>query len=217
MKNKSYVVIGLGLFGKSVATELYENGQTVLALDNSVDNIQEIADHVSRAVAVDATNRDNLIQLGVNKFDCGIVAMTGDLAASVLITMNLKALGVPQIICKAKTKTDREVLESLGATEVIIPEHVAAEKLSRRLLTPSFIDHFEISKDHSIIEMEVPKSWVGKHVMELNVRADYHVNIIAQKHGDQLNVIIDPKAPLIAGDVLVILGPDKALAKLGRL
>lgn len=208
---KSYVVIGLGLFGIQVARELYEQGQNVLVIDTNEKLINEYANKVSRAIIADAKKRDVLEQLGVDKYDCGIVATTSDLATSVLVTMNLKALGLKEIICKAQNETDKEVLETLGATTVIIPEKIAAGRLSKRLIQPKVLEYIEVSNEYGIIELEIPKSWIGKNIIELNVRAKYGVNVIAIKRGNKFDVSFDPKGEMIAEDVIVLVGDNKAL------
>ena len=117
---KSYVVIGLGRFGRELATQLYASGEEVMAIDTSEMIIDKIADRVTRAVAADARDIDVLKKLGVENFDRAVVAVGSDLAASALITMNLKTLEVPFIMCKAQDDTYREILERLGADRVII-------------------------------------------------------------------------------------------------
>ena len=127
---KSFAIIGLGLFGSQLAMDLFNEGHNVLVIDNDENIIEKIADRVSKAVTVDAKNREALSQLGIQKYDCVIVCTSNDLATSVIITMNLKALKVQKIICKVRDETDKEVLETLGASMCIVPEHVAAMKLS---------------------------------------------------------------------------------------
>ena len=127
---KSYIVIGLGRFGFELATRLYACGEEVMAIDTDDGLVDKIADHVTRAVAADAKDPDVLKKLGAENFDRAVVAVGSDLAASALITMNLKALNVPFIICKAHDDTYREILEKLGADRVIIPEREVADKLA---------------------------------------------------------------------------------------
>lgn len=214
---KSYVVIGLGLFGTEIAVQLYESGEDVMVIDINEELVEEYADRVSRAVAADAKKRDVLKRLGVDKFDCAIVAMTSDLATSVLITMNLKALGIEKIVCKAQNEADKEVLETLGATQVIIPEKIAADKLCRRVTHPNVLDYIELTDDYGIIEIQVPTAWVGRSIMNINVRAKYGVNIIAIKQENSLNMSFGADYVLKAGDVLVVLGSEKALGKAQKL
>ena len=127
---KSYVVIGLGRFGAELATRLYACGEEVMVIDTNEQLIDKIADRVTRAVAADARDADVLKKLGVENFDRAIVAVGSDLAASALITMNLKSLNVPFIMCKAHDDTYKDILEKLGANRVIIPEREVADKLA---------------------------------------------------------------------------------------
>ncbi|MGN0435711.1 MAG: potassium channel family protein [Wujia sp.] len=210
---KSYVVIGLGLFGTQIALKLYEMGNNVMVIDTNAALIEEYANNVSRAVVADAKKRDVLKQLAVDRCDCAIVAMATDLSASVLITMNLKALGVPEIICKVQNETDMEVLETLGATQVIIPEKLAADRLARRLNHPNVWEYIELSDHYGIIEMEVPKCWLGQSIKSINVRAKYGVNIIAIRQNDGVNVSFAADYSLKDTDVLVLVGDTKALNK----
>lgn len=211
---KSYVVIGLGLFGLQTALELYELGNNVLAIDLNEELINEYANMVSRAVIADAKKREILKQLGVDKYDCAIVATTSDLATSVLITMNLKALGIKEIICKAQNETDMEVLETLGATKVIIPEKIAADRLCKRLGKPNVLEYIEVSDKCGLIELDVPKSWIGKSVIDLNIRSKYGVNIIGIKRNDEIEVSFDPTSPMLTSDILVLIGDNDALNKI---
>lgn len=216
---KSFVVIGLGLFGLETAAELYELGCDVLAIDIKEERVNEHANKVSRAVIADAKKREVLKQLGVDKYDCAIVATTSDLATSVLVTMNLKALGLKEIICKAQNETDMEVLETLGATQVIIPEKIAADRLCRKLCKPNVFEYIEVSDKYSIIELLVPKQWIGKSVIDINIRAKYGVNVIAIKREEdvEMDVSFAPNSPLRAEEILVLLGDNDSLNKVQKV
>lgn len=214
---KSFAIIGLGLFGTQLAKELYNYGNNVLVIDSNEKIIEQIADDVSRAVCLDAKDRIALSNLGINKYDSVIVALSGDLATSVLITMNLKALNVRQIICKVQNDTDKEVLETLGASSCIIPEHIAATKLSKKLLGNHILDFTQLSDDHSIVEMAVPTSWINKNLIELNVRRSYSVNIIGIKTQEKIKVDFDPADALQASDILLIIGNNSNLDKLQKI
>ncbi|MCR5595398.1 MAG: TrkA family potassium uptake protein [Lachnospiraceae bacterium] len=214
---KSFAVIGLGLFGTQLAVDLFNEGNNVLAIDSAENNIERIADHVSKAVTLDAKNRESLAQLGINKYDCVIVCTSTDLATSVIITMNLRALNVPKIICKVQNDTDKEVLEALGASTCIIPEHVAALKLSKQLISNNVVDFTQLSEDYSIMEIIVPSVWTGKSIIDLNVRSQYGLNIIGIRHNDKLEVDFQPTYELQSNDELIIVGSNKNLSKIQKL
>ena len=214
---KSYVVIGLGLFGEALAKQLCKLGAEVLAADMNSDLVQQVAGDVTHAVVCNAQDKDVLRSLGVGHMDCAIVAIGDDLAASVLITMNLKELGVPYIVCKAKNETHRRVLEKLGVDRVVIPEKEQAVRLAKGLSSRSALDYIELSDECGIIELPAPKSWVGKGLRELNVRAKLGVNILAIRSGSRLNVTPAPDYPIRETDVLVVLGYNSALEKVQKL
>ena len=214
---KSYLVIGLGRFGQTLARQLCMLGAEVLAMDVRNDLVQQVADDVTHAVAGDAQDKEVLRALGVRNFDCAIIAIGSDLAASVLTTMNLKELEVPYIICKAHDETHRRVLEKLGVDRVIIPEQENAQRLARSLNSHNVLDYIELSEDYGILEVPAPKSWVGKTLKELNVRAKLGVNIIAVENGKVTNVSPSADYLIQAGDIMVVLGDNYSLEAVQKL
>ncbi len=214
---KSYVVIGLGRFGASLAQQLCKLGAEVLALDVRGDLVQQIAQNVTHAVVGDAQDKEVLRALGVRNLDCAIIAIGDNLAASVLITMNLKELGVPFVVCKAHDDTHRRVLEKLGVDRVLIPEQESAQRLARTLNSHNVLDYIELSEDFGILDVPAPAGWVGKTLRELNVRAKLGVNIIAVENGGKTNVSPSADYAVCAGDTLVVLGDNIALEKVQKL
>ena len=214
---KSYVVIGLGRCGASLAQQLCKLGAEVLALDVRGDLVQQIAQNVTHAVVGDAQDKEVLRALGVRNLDCAIIAIGDNLAASVLITMNLKELGVPFVVCKAHDDTHRRVLEKLGVDRVLIPEQESAQRLARTLNSHNVLDYIELSEDFGILDVPAPTGWVGKTLRELNVRAKLGVNIIAVENGGKTNVSPSADYAICAGDTLVVLGDNIALEKVQKL
>ena len=214
---KSYIVIGLGRFGTEVARRLCELGCEVLAVDTHSEAVQQISSFVTHAVVADARDKEVLRTLGAANFDCAIVAIGANLADSVLATMNVKELGVPRVVCKAHDETHRQVLLKLGADQVIIPEQEHAARLARSLSSHNVLDYIELSEDYGIIEVPAPKSWVGKSLKELNVRAKLGVNILAIKQELHINVSPAAEYAIAQQDVLVVLGDIKALEKVQKL
>ena len=203
---KSYIIIGLGRFGAEMAVKLYECGEDVLAVDQDEALVDKIADRVTRAVAADARDADVLKKLGAGNFDRAVVAVGSDLAASALITMNLKSLGVPYILCKAHDDTYRAILEKLGANRVIIPEREMADKLSLGLTSAGIMEYIEISDEYGIVEMNPPEAWIGKSIRNLDLRRKYNANVIALRQGDKLCIPPDIDAELDESTTLVMLG-----------
>lgn len=214
---KSYIVIGLGLFGAEVARKLCQLGCEVLAMDIRNDLVQQVADEVTHAVVGDGRDKDVLRSLGAGNFDCAIIAIGDDLAASVLTIMNLKELKVPYIVCKAHDETHRQVLEKLGADRVVIPECEFGGRLARSLSSHNVLDYIELSPDYGILEVPAPKTWIGKTLKDLNVRAKLGVNIIAVESSRE--TFVSPPADYLisSGDIMVVLGDNKALEAVQRL
>ena len=214
---KSYVVIGLGRFGVEAAVRLCELGAEVLAIDTRSDVVQQVSSSVTHAVVADARDKEVLRALGVADFDCAVVAIGDSLTDSVLATMNLLELGVPHLVCKAYDETHSQILRKLGAHQVLLPERDQAARLARSLSSPNVLDFIELSSDYGIIELPAPKSWQGKTLKELNVRAKLGVNIIAVKCGGEINV--SPAADYTIGkeDIMVVLGDMIALEKVQKL
>lgn len=214
---KTYFVIGLGLFGAEVARKLCEQGCEVLAMDIRSDLVQQVANDVTHAVVGDGQDKEVLRSLGAETFDCAIIAIGDDLAASVLTIMNMKELGVPYVVCKAHDETHRKVLEKLGADRVVIPEYEFAGKLARSLASHNVLDYIELSEVYGILEVPAPKVWVGKTLKELNVRAKLGVNIIAVENGRTTNVSPSADYKIAAGDIMVVLGENYALEAVQKL
>ena len=214
---KSYVVIGLGRFGQTLARQLCMLGADVLAMDVHNDLVQQVAEDVTHAVVGDAQDKEVLRALGVRDFDCAIVAIGSDLAASVLSVMNLKELGVPYIICKAHDETHRRVLKKLGVDKVVIPEQENAARLARSLNSHNVLDYIELSEDYGILDIPAPKSWIGKTLRDLNVRATLGVNIIAVESGKITNVSPSADYLIQEGDNMVVLGDNYSLEAVQKL
>ena len=213
---KTFVVIGLGRFGTAVATELCELGHEVLAIDGAEEHVQQVAERVTHAVSGDARDPSVLRALGVRNYDCAIVAVGDDVGNSALITLNLKELGVKKVICKAQSHVHRKVLEKIGADRVVFPEHEMGVKLAQGLSSSNVLNFIELSDDFGIVELEAPKSWQGHSIKALDVRAKYHVNIIAVRKGAQGNLDVAPGGDYVleARDVVVTLGRNDDINRL---
>ena len=211
---KSYVVIGLGRFGRESAVRLFACGEEVLAIDTDEQLIDKIADRVTRAVAADARDKDVLEKLGVENFDRAVVAIGSDLAASALITMNLKSLNVPFILCKAHDDTHREILERLGADRVVIPERIVADQLALGMTHVGVMEYIELSDEFGIVEMEPLKDWIGKTIRELELRTRYGINVIALRVEDDIRIPPDIDKPITQDIIMVVLGSYAMFEKL---
>ncbi len=208
---KSFVIIGLGRFGESLARELYSLGNEVLVIDNDAENIQRIANYVTHAVTADAKDDGVLRSLGVRNFDCAVVSIGSKLEDSVLITLTLKELGVKYVISKGHSEQHIKVLQKIGADKVIFPEYDMGIKLAQTISSANVIDYIELSDEFSIIEIIAPSDWVGKTLIELNVRAKYGINILAIRGEDENNITVSPSANYIIKqtDKLIAVGSNE--------
>ena len=208
---KSFVVIGLGLFGSSVARQLCTLGAEVLAIDTNSELVQQISTDVTSAVVADARDAEVLRALGANECDCAVVAIGDDLSGSVMATMTLKELVIGHIVCKAHDEVHRKVLEKLGADKVVIPEKEVADKLARSLTSHNVLDFIELSDDYGIVEIPTPRAWVGKNLKELNIRAKLGVNVIAIERDGKISVSPRAEFEIAKNDILVVLGDYDSL------
>ena len=214
---KSYMIIGLGRFGSGLAKSLGQLGAEVLAMDVRPELVQQLSADVTHAVVGDGQDKEVLRALGARNFDCAVVAIGDNLAASVLTVMNLQELGVPRLICKAHDEMHRRVLEKLGVDQVVVPELEQAQRLARILQSHNVLDYIELSSDYGILEVPAPKSWADKSIRELNVRAKMDINIIAVKNGEKTMVSPSADYRIHAEDVLAVLGDTAALEAMQKL
>ncbi len=206
---KTFAVIGLGRFGKSVATQLFNMGYEVLAIDSNMENINLIADNVTSAVCGDAKEESVLKSVGIRNYDCVVVAMGDNLTNSILITLLLKEMGIKKVVCKARDNQHKKVLKKIGADTVIIPEHEAGMKTAISLVSERFTDIVDLSDEYSIMDCAVPKSWISKSIAELCVRKKFGVNIIAIKNQfdeNDVNITPSPEYVFKETDIVVLVG-----------
>lgn len=214
MAGKQYVVIGLGKFGTSVAKTLYETGNDVLAIDKSEELVQEIADHVTHAIQLDATDENALKTIGITNFDVAIITIGSDIQSSVMATLLVKEVGVKYIVAKAHSDLHAKVLQKIGADRVIQPEKDMGARVAHNLVAINILDYIELSPDYSVIEIESPKVWHGKTLRELNVRAKYGINIMAVKGANDINIAPNAEDVISEDDIILAIGSTYDLAKL---
>lgn len=214
---KTFAVIGLGRFGEAVARQLAAQGKEVLAMDQSEEPVQKLSDIVTHAVVADAKDISVLKSLGIGEFDCVIVAIGSDVASSIIITVQLKELGVKKIVCKAGSDIHKQALLKVGADKVIIPEKEMGIKVAQNLASQNVMDFIELSEDYSIMELLAPEPWQFKNLRELNIRARYDISIIAMRRGTKILVSPGAEEIIQPGDILVALGGVEALSAISEL
>lgn len=215
-KFKDFVIIGLGRFGKSVATALYSMGKEVMAIDKNSQSIAEVKDKVSTSVTADASSYEILHSLGVQNFDCAIVCIGEELESSLLVVQSCKELGVKYIIAKAKSEHHSKILYALGVDLVIFPESFAGNKLANMLAIPGINELVHLTDDFKIFEMPVPEVWQDKTIRDINMTKKYKMSIVFIKREDEV-LSPEPDMELLAGDILVLAGFSSKINNLSGL
>ena len=219
MKDKQYVVLGLGVFGSTIVKTLSQFDCEVLAIDKDEECVQRISEFATKAVVGDITDQQFLRDLGISEFDVGIVSIGNHLEESLLGCLNLKEIGVPYIIAKAKNKRFKVVLEKIGADRVVRPEKEMGERVARSLLRKNITDLVELDDNYSVVEMAVPQAWVGHSLSTLDLRKNYGINILAKRDNEthKLELSVDPSYVIELGDHFLMIAETEKVEKFDYL
>jgi len=214
---KRIAVIGLGLFGSSLARRLVQDCE-VLVIDLDQAIINDIADEVHMALRADARDFANLAAVINEDFDEVVVCIGEHLEASILCVLHLQKLKVRSIHAKAINEDHGRILRTMGVHNVIFPETESAERLARLIANPNLVDFVELSDEISVMEVTPPASFLGKSLLELNLRQRFSVTVIASKDGDGKTTLIPSMDTVVAaGMSLVVLGRTDTVAALRKL
>jgi len=211
-KNRTFGVIGLGRFGYHVARTLAQGGAEVIACDVDEEKVREISEYVSLAYVLDATDAKALKESGIANVDTAVVSIGENIEASILIVVQLKELGVKEIVAKAVNPLHGKVLEKLGVDRVVYPEKEMAIRVAHSLLVGEFIEEIPIGEKHSLFELKAFDFMLGKTLRELDIRRRFGVSVLAIKRGE--NLIVNPVGDekILPGDILVVLGTTEQLS-----
>lgn len=210
---KQFVVIGCGRFGQSVAIKLAELGCDVMVVDENEEIIQSLADKVTYAVQADATDENTIKALGIRNFDVAIVTIGSDIQASILVTLLVKELGVKHIVAKAQNPAHAKVLYKIGANRVVFPEKEMGVKVAKSLVSSNVLDLIDLAPEYSILEIKMIDEWIGKSLVDINMRRTHQISVIAVRHDDDVDINVEPDRLLLADDVLIVIGNNKDLKK----
>lgn len=212
--NKSYAVFGLGRYGLAVAKELVKNGADVLAVDVDENIVNAAIADIPFCKCADITEPEVLRQLGISNIDVVIIAMATNLEANVMSVMLCKEMGVKTVIAKCADNMQAKILLKVGADKTVIPERESGVRLAKNILSSGFVDVMELSDNVSLLELEIKEEWLGKNLIQLNLRKKYGINVIAIKKGDEVMIDLDPTLPLNNNMQLVIIAHTSKLEKL---
>lgn len=212
--NQSYAVFGLGRYGRAVAKELVGSGAEVLAVDMDEDIVNEAINEIPYCKCADITDAEVIKRLGIANIDVVIIAMANNLEASVMATMLCKEIGVKTVIAKCSSEMNCKILSKVGADRVVFPESESGIRMAKNLLSSGFVDIIDLSKDVSLIELDVKPEWEGKNLIELNLRKKYSINIVAIVEDKSVCINIDPEKPLDKSMKLIVIANPSKVNKL---
>ncbi len=213
--NKSVAVLGLGRFGKSLARALYASGANVMVADRDPELIESLAGTYSYGISADLSSEEAVRGLGLEEMDIVVVAMASDLAASVMTVMLAKELGVKTVVAKAYDERMGKILTRVGADRLIFPEDETGARVARKLLSDNFLEFFEIDKNLCLLEMKPKPEWVGKTLIELNLRGKYQMNVVAIRDAsNKMHTLVDPSRPIDEDCEMLVILEKKGLSKL---
>lgn len=214
---EGYAVLGLGRFGKTIAITLAEAGFQIMAVDMQEEAVQEVADLVTYAVRGDVTDPDMVRSLGLGNMEGVFIAIANNLEASVMATLLAKESGAAYVIAKGDNELHATILKKMGADKVVIPEQDMGINVARNMVLGRFTDLIELSTDVSLVEMEMPAPWIGKNLIELDLRNKYSVNVVAIKSPEKTDVTPDPTVPMNGNQTILISGRNEDIRKLSAV
>lgn len=223
-----FAVMGLGRFGAGLARALSAAGAEVIAIDRHTKPVESLRDLVTLAVKLDSTDEEAMRSQGVAEVNAGIVGIGEDFEASALTVSILKGFGIPYIVARAENAIQARILRSIGAHNIASPEEESAVRWGHRLQLPGLGQYVELGEDHSLISLAAPPTFVGKTLIELHLRSEFGVNLIAierpaggadaglEQKARRATIVPSATTPIQAGDVLVLVGANDAFKALPR-
>src|SRR5699024_7596836 len=208
---KEFAVIGLGRFGGSIVEELRELDVDVLAIDVDAERVKDFQDIATESVIADTTEEQVLKDLGLRNFDHVVVAIGDNIQSSILTTLLLKDLDANRVTVKAQSSYHARVLEKIGADFVVHPERDMGRRIAHKLVSNSVMDYLELGGEYSVVEYLANEKMIGRSILDLDIRAEYGISIMAIKRDDDIVVSPDPAVKVLAGDVLISIGNDEDL------
>lgn len=212
--NRTYAVFGLGRYGRAVAEELVNNGAEVIAVDINEERVNDAAQTIPVCKCADVTEPEVIDKLDIEDVDVVIIAMANSLESTVMAITLCKEAGVKTIIAKCVEEMHGKIFSRVGADRVVFPEKEAGMHLGKNLLSSDFVDLVELSKDVSMVELNMKAQWVGKSLIELDLRKKYSVNVVAVLKGSEVITSINPEMPLTDNMKLIVIADTNKLEKL---
>ncbi len=208
-ENRNFAVLGLGHFGMSIIQTLSEFDVNIMACDRDEAKLQLATEYATHVIRADMADENALARMGLGNFDVIVLAIGTDFEASQIATMIAKENGAKHVIVKARNLRQKKILESIGADEVILPEHEIGAKLARRLASPNIMDILDDSEFYTITEMHPMDEWLEQTIRDADIRRKHNVTILAIRRGDNFIIPVSPSNVLTKEDVLIVLNEKK--------
>ena len=208
---KSIAILGLGKYGRSLADSLYSMGIDTLVVDINPELVRLYSDHSTTAITADLRNEDEVKELGLKTMDAVIVCIGTSLEPSIMSVNVAKELGVPSVIAKVSSERMASILLRVGADRVINPEEEMGVRSARKLVSPSFLEYFELDEELCLVEVKAKDKWVGKSMKELDFRKQYHANVVSVREENVRWSFVDPDKPLKENSILLMMTNKKNL------
>ena len=214
---KSVLLIGLGRFGKFIAMKLNSMGHQIMAVDTNEERVNSALPYVTNAQIGDSTNEAFLSSLGISNYDACIVAIGDDFQNSLETAYLLKELGAKKVIARASREIQEKFLLHNGADEVVYPEKQLASWTAIRCSSEHILEYIELDDEYAIFELAAPMEWVGKTIVQLDIRKRFGINVLGIRENGRLNMSITPDTMLCYDTSLLVLGHEKAVHKCFRI
>ena len=215
---KSFIVVGLGNFGASVAEALHSVGHDVAALDRDPDRVDQMARTITQAAVGDGTDARTLKKMGAEDADAAVISTGDDITASALTTLLARDLGIPELYVKVVSPEHARLIEKIGVTETIFPERESGIRLAKRISSRTLLNYVQLAPGFSVQEMAVPAGWVGKSLRELELPRRHGLTVVAVHDVlmEEIHALPNPDALLKESDTLLVAGSDADLTRAAK-
>jgi len=210
-----FAVIGLGRFGRAVALTLAERGLTVVGIDRDPRVVQDLSEDITQTIALDTSDEDALRDVDIQLYETVVVALEDSFESQLLTTLALKGLGVRRVICTAASERERTILLKIGADQVVMPEYDSGRRLALTLVLPTLVGDLSLGTQQSLSIIEVPASFVGQSLPDVDLQARYHLILLALRRNNELIVAPPADFRFAPCDQLILVGQGSDLSRLG--
>lgn len=215
---KTFLIIGMGSLGHHLVAELNKQNCEIMAADINEAKLEGLKSSFQNVVSTpvcDCTNKEVLKELGIEDFDVCFVCIEDYFQACLEITDLLKELGAKKVYSTANRDIEEKFLLRCGADRIIYPERDICSKIAGVECSQNVFDYINLADNYSIFEILAPKKWQGKNVIELDIRNNYNINIIAYKNDEKIYPF---SADYIfkENEHLLVLGSNEDLKKIAK-